>query len=80
MHAAKKEREGQGKRKFEERKITPSSRVCLGPMTRVYQHYQALRFPSEPSTAVTMGRSACHYLVTLKDFFTGSNTAESYNF
>ena len=40
--------------------------------------------PVNPSIAVTMGRSACHHLVTtlhqLKDLFTGSNTAESSNF
>ena len=80
-------REGQGKRKGEEKRVaaTTSDRVYLGSITRVYQHCQALRFPSEPFNCCHNGkRSACHqfgdYPSPLKDLFTGSNTAESSNF
>jgi len=45
---------------------TIDDRIYLGPMTSICQHCQALRFPNEPLTAVTMEKSAClHWKHTL---------------
>ena len=71
-------------RRRRERAATTSGRVYLGPMTRVCQHCQALRFSSEPINCCHNGKVSLpplgDYPSPLKDLCTGSNTAESSNF
>ena len=69
----------QEKRKGEEKteQQLTSGRVYLGPMTRVCQHCQALRFPSELFNCCHNGKVSLpplgDYPSPLKDLFTGSN-------